>query len=442
MNSLQPPSHRNMDINKDHAAIDIKLAETLSKKFKTLHYPSSKECCIYRVPQSQRCLNPSDYTPHIVSIGPLHHGNEELKAMEDNKLRYLHHFLQRTKVSMPEFVASIRKKEARLRNCYAETIDIESDEFVAMILVDAVFLIELFLRKYKGDFRTDDDPLFGESELSFLGIQMRFDLYLEENQLPLFILNELFDLAKIATYGDIYSEISLITIIRFFFSKDSSFLPIGDTNLIDTHFSKAKHFLDLIILCLRPSSQSRDKRRFNYQNIPGIKELHQAGVQFDSGRGRSQSRLHITFENGRLIIPSFTAFGGRTERLYRNILTFENMQGYPRYFNDYVALLCFLIRTPKDADLLIQNGIIGLGDSERMSSVLQSLKKSCIMGSDFQYANVVTDLLHYCKLEWHGWTATLKQNYFNTPWASISVIAGVILLILTVVQTVCALIAL
>ncbi|KAH9741175.1 DUF862 domain-containing protein [Citrus sinensis] len=281
---LQPPSHRNMDINKDHAAIDIKLAETLSKKFKTLHYPSSKECCIYRVPQSQRCLNPSDYTPHIVSIGPLHHGNEELKAMEDNKLRYLHHFLQRTK--------------------------------------------------------------------------------------------------------------------------------------------------------------SRDKRRFNYQNIPGIKELHQAGVQFDSGRGRSQSRLHITFENGRLIIPSFTAFGGRTERLYRNILTFENMQGYPRYFNDYVALLCFLIRTPKDADLLIQNGIIGLGDSERMSSVLQSLKKSCIMGSDFQYANVVTDLLHYCKLEWHGWTATLKQNYFNTPWASISVIAGVILLILTVVQTVCALIAL
>ncbi|KAK9224592.1 hypothetical protein WN943_009627 [Citrus x changshan-huyou] len=397
-----------MDINKDHAAIDIKLAETLSKKFKTLHYPSSKECCIYRVPQSQRCLNPSDYTPHIVSIGPLHHGNEELKAMEDNKLRYLHHFLQRTKVSMPEFVASIRKKEARLRNCYAETIDIESDEFVAMILVDAVFLIELFLRKYKGDFRTDDDPLFGESELSFLGIQMRFDLYLEENQLPLFILNELFDLAKTATYGDIYSEICLITIIRFFFSKDSSFLPIGDTNLIDTHFSKAKHFLDLIILCLRPSSQSRDQSGFIYQNILGVKELRQAGVKFDSGPFRSQSRLDIRFNNGILIIPSFTSFGGRT---------------------DY-------------ADLLIQNGIIGLGDSERMSSVLQSLKKSCIMGSDFQYANVVTDLLHYCKLEWHGWTATLKQNYFNTPWASISVIAGVILLILTVVQTVCALIAL
>ena len=81
-----------------------------------------------------------------------------------------------------------------------------------MILVDAVFFIELLLRKYKGYFRTDDVPLFGESELSFLGIQLRFDLYLEENQHPLFILSELFDLAKTATYGDIYLEISLITI--------------------------------------------------------------------------------------------------------------------------------------------------------------------------------------------------------------------------------------
>ena len=125
---VQPPSRSNMNSNKGHATIDIKLADSLSKKFKTLHHPSSEECCIYRVSQSQRCLNPSDYTPQIVSIGQLHHGNAELKAMEDNKLRYLHHFFQRTKVSMPEFVAFIREKEARLRNCYADTIHLESDE--------------------------------------------------------------------------------------------------------------------------------------------------------------------------------------------------------------------------------------------------------------------------------------------------------------------------
>jgi hypothetical protein len=34
----------------------------------------------------------------------------------------------------------------------------------------------------------------------------------------------------------------------------------------------------------------------------------------------------------------------------------------------------------------------------------------------------------------------LKQEYFHTPWAIISLIAAAILLILTTVQTVCSLI--
>ncbi|XP_006467195.1 uncharacterized protein LOC102615549 isoform X2 [Citrus sinensis] len=65
---------------------DIKmLADSVRSKFETLH-PLSNGCCIYRVPQGWRCLHPNDYTPKMVSIGPLHHGNEELKAMEEHKL--------------------------------------------------------------------------------------------------------------------------------------------------------------------------------------------------------------------------------------------------------------------------------------------------------------------------------------------------------------------
>ncbi|KAK9220967.1 hypothetical protein WN944_009391 [Citrus x changshan-huyou] len=167
----------------DHASIDIKLADSLSRKFKTLHDPSSEECCIYRVPQSRRCLYPRDYTPQIVSIGPLHHGNEELKDMENNKIVYLRYFFERTKPSQP-----------------------------------------------------------------------------------------------------------------------------------------------------------RDRSEFNYQNIPGAKELHQAGVKFES-RPRSQNLLNIKFNNGILVIPLFTAFGSRTECLYRNLLAFENVHGCPPYFNDYVAII-------------------------------------------------------------------------------------------------------
>ncbi|KAK9220968.1 hypothetical protein WN944_009392 [Citrus x changshan-huyou] len=52
-----------------------------------------------------------------------------------------------------------------------------------------------------------------------------------------------------------------------------------------------------------------------------------------------------------------------------------------------LAIMYFLHRTPKDADILIQNGIIGPGDSEILSAALKRLRKDTLMGRDFLYAN-------------------------------------------------------
>ncbi|KAH9741178.1 DUF862 domain-containing protein [Citrus sinensis] len=276
----------NMD-KSAYASIDMeKLADSLSGKLKTLRYPSSEARCIYRVPQTRRCFHPIDYTPQLVSIGPLHHGNPELQAMEEHKLRYLHHFLQRTKP---------------------------------------------------------------------------------------------------------------------------------------------------------PHSPAQSE--FPYRNIPGAKELDRAGVKFKSGPNKNL--LDIKFDKGTLEIPIFSLFDS-TERFYRNLLVFETMHDYPtKYFNDYVITMTYFLVTPKDADLLIQNEIIGLGDSEKLSTVFHSLSKDCVKGGhDFQYVDVARALQAYCKSPWQSWKTNLKQNYFNTPWASISVIAAVILLLLTVTQTICSIIAL
>ncbi|CAO2840461.1 unnamed protein product [Amaranthus hypochondriacus] len=50
-------------------------------------------------------------------------------------------------------------------------------------------------------------------------------------------------------------------------------------------------------------------------------------------------------------------------------------------------------------------------------------------------------LVAHSKAPWNRWKATLNHHYFNNPWASISVVAAVFLLILTVVQTACCIIA-
>ncbi|KAK9220974.1 hypothetical protein WN944_009398 [Citrus x changshan-huyou] len=378
------------------------LADSVRSKFETLH-PLSNGCCIYRVPKSWRCLHPNDYTPKMVSIGPLHHGNEELKAMEEHKLRYLRCFLQqRTKVSVEDFLTFIKVKEAELRNCYEETIAFNSDDFATMIFVDAIFLLEFFLRGFRGDFTTSDDRIYGKPRLID---QLIGDLWLLENQLPLFILDELFDLAKAATYGDYYEGLSLFRISYWFWRSGFPNFPI-DKDLLDTKFSEAEHFLDLPRLCLQPP----------------------------------QSRVQIEFR--RIIKIPFVTIYDDTESFYRNVLAFERMHGYTRYLNDYIIIMSYLAHTPEDGKLLIQNGIVGLGNSERLSNFFLSHIKECLMGRGFGYTNLVEDLQSYCKSPWHSWKANLRQNYFNTPWASISVAGAVILLVLTLIQTACSVIGL
>ncbi|KAL5766655.1 hypothetical protein ACOSP7_017272 [Xanthoceras sorbifolium] len=413
------------------SSIDINsLANCLRDEFKTLH-PLSKDCCIYRVPRDIRMANESFYTPKLVSIGPLHHGREELKAMEEHKVRYLEHFLRQTQVSLEDFLLCIKNKEEKLRNCYADTIALESRDFVKMVLLDTVFLIEFLERGCRTI--PDVDRLFTEPYLIF---SIRPEILSLENQLPLFILKDLF---MKAGHG-VVNSLSQITYALYRGECES--LSI-EANLFEEQFSEAKHFVDLIRLCLLPPNhQLHTHEDSHLEAAPSITELHQAGIKFKVDSAKHL--LDIRFNNGTLEISKLT-IGVVTKRLFRNLQIFERLHCDTNYVNEYVSFLNGLVNTPKDAEILIQNGIIEnrIWDSEGVSTLFQQLSEDAIVRyRGCYYSGIVKDLKSYCKSPWHKWRANLKQNYFNTPWASISVIAAVIIIILTSVQTVCSIIAL
>ncbi|KAH9783173.1 DUF862 domain-containing protein [Citrus sinensis] len=406
--------------NGEQEPIDIEcLANSLRKKFKTLHHLPEK-CCIYRVPQQVRSLNPKAHAPQLVSIGPLHHrNNEELKAMEEQNLRYLEYFLQRTEVSIGTFLTSIKKKEAKLRVCYAETITLESKDCVTMVLVDAVFLIEFLLRYSCPRSITIGDPIFTKSKMVS---NMWLDIWLLENQLPLFILDDLFNLAKTEMYHDDYYGVSLLSLTRRFY-KDIHEFPSIEENLFEIHFSEAEHFLDLLRLCFQPpptqsQSQSRAQpSKLRTQNIPSVTDLYQAGVKISES----------------------------TEVLFRNLQAFERLRCDTRYINDYVIIMNYLVNTPQDVELFVQSRVIEnwLWDSEAVSTLFHNLvQETSLSAIDFQYSDLIENLKAYCGHRWHRWKAILKQDYFNNPWASISVIAAVILLVLTAIQATCSILQL
>ncbi|ESR59291.1 DUF862 domain-containing protein [Citrus sinensis] len=366
----------------------------------------SEGCCIYRVPQETRCLNESDFTPQVISIGPLHHGKEELKEMEEHKRRYLKHFLQRTKVGIEEFLTFIKDKEAKLRSYNSENIELTSDAFVTMILVDSIFMIECLLRYSNPDLVTNDDRIFGKSLYIHLQGPAGANTLLV-NQLPFFILNDLFILAKTAIHGEVLDGLSLIELVISLMRDLAGRVLLIQKNILEQHFSKAEHMLDLLRLCLEPS----DERSSQPQSIPNATELHQAGVKFQVGS--SEHLLNITINKGILEIPLLTIYD-TTEGLFRNLHAFETVHCDSCYINGYIIMMKNLVVTANDADLLVQNG----------------------------YSALVQDLKAYCRYPLHRWKANLKQNYFNTPWASISVIAAVVLLLFTIIQAVCSIIAL
>ena len=71
---------------------------------------------------------------------------------------------------------------------YGETIGLNNDMLLALILVDAFFILDLFLR-YHSNIWPSEDPVFKES---FLLQTVINDLLLLENQLPFVFLEEFF----------------------------------------------------------------------------------------------------------------------------------------------------------------------------------------------------------------------------------------------------------
>ncbi|XP_059434097.1 UPF0481 protein At3g47200-like [Corylus avellana] len=159
--------------------------------------PKQSKCSIYRVPKHMRKINKEAYTPKLVSIGPFHHcqRRRELRAMERQKQIYFEDFFRRKtlKKSQKDLASIIEAKEEEIRHCYSDGCQLNSKEFINMILLDAIFIIELFLKVSDNDKEeTKEENKDDILRMPWLGKGILRDLILLENQLPFFVLEDLY----------------------------------------------------------------------------------------------------------------------------------------------------------------------------------------------------------------------------------------------------------
>ncbi|XP_030973293.1 putative UPF0481 protein At3g02645 isoform X1 [Quercus lobata] len=383
----------------------------------------SKQCRIYKVPNPLRKWNEEAYTPQVVSIGPFHHKNERLKAMEEHKERYFRSFLQRSKKNLEDLVGVIRDMEESIRGCYEETIVLNSDRFVKMILLDAIFILELFIRETSRSQISDDPNVVDPRSTA-----VRVDLLLIENQLPFFVIEKLHDLA-IPSPSD-YGGFRKLSFDYF------EYLPMPFIQA--TPSVKIEHFTDLIRTFLLPPLEKLPERNERaLTHLYSATKLHEAGVKFEAVK--SKCYLDIKFEKGVLKIPSFD-IETKTEVIARNIMALEQTRYIENaYYTDYFILLDFLINTTKDVDLLCDEKILKniLGDNDGVKSMINNLNKSVIADCvRDDYFRLCKELNGYYENPWHKRKAILKSDYFNTPWKTASTVAAIILLVLTFIQTI------
>ncbi|VVA40035.1 PREDICTED: UPF0481 [Prunus dulcis] len=382
--------------------------------------PLSSECCIYKVPRRLRDVNNKAYTPQVVSIGPLHHDRKSLKAMEEHKMRYMKDFLERTKVRLEDLFKNMMEQQAQIRASYAVAVKFDERELVKIIMIDATFTFEVMLRVSLPSLQNENDRIFGKPRMLR---DIIYDMLLLENQVPFFILEYLYFLAHSKNIIPLERGLSIISLTHKLFRNRVYKRPFHEiSHKFSQPTTKIHHFVDFLLQCHRPlPSDLPTKKKLKTLNIPNATELHQAG-------------------NGILKIPRLR-IRGSTEIFFRNLIAYEQCEHCDHYINDYVFFMDRLVDSAKDVELLAKSRVLEskLPDSKATADFINNLDLGPILFSRKSYFTDLCDKLndHYgdpC----HEWKASLKQDYFKSPWASLSIIVAAILVVLTFIQTVCS----
>lgn len=448
----------------------------------------SSKMSIYKVPNKLSKLKEDAYTPSIVSIGPFHHNNKAMQAFEEHKQRYMVYlfkrFSLRARSTLQDCATAILKLEKTARRCYSEEIGFDKFEFAEILLVDGCFLLELFFKHSNIENHEEhsvEDPLINNARTI---ATLQHDLALLENQIPFSVLETLFDIMKLRSS---FTEHNVATLAFLFFKSALSL----SNQAIESEASNLSgcydHILDILhkfysqtivkcpetfdILELPISAkipQSGDLQRKGLRDC--ATKLLKAGIHFAANTAdANENLLDIKFSatDGVVTMPPLHIQEAITETIFRNLIAFEQCRrtgSTSHHIASYVFLMRSLLHSSDDVGILHEKGIIkyefsngGGGGGENVTSLFESICNGVVL-NDFYFSKLCEDVNGYyydrmsrwhwrrlylnlddnwrtTKHKWHEYMLELFSVYLKNPWTTLKVIAAVLLLIFTALQT-------
>ncbi|KAK3004906.1 hypothetical protein RJ639_017954 [Escallonia herrerae] len=183
---------------------------------------------------------------------------------------------QDTVITIDTLAHDIAELEQEARDCYSEAFNMHSERFRHMMVLDGLFIIGVFQCFKHSDAVTRWDQ--SEADLIFRSPwilpMLMLDFIKLENQLPLFILQKLFDLTH---FG--HQPYSFPYLALFFYS---SFNPSMPQSCLRNHDTRGiLHLLQLFHSVYKPTPNglSRDERR----STGSIRGIQLANITFMKG---------------------------------------------------------------------------------------------------------------------------------------------------------------
>ncbi|MED6147260.1 hypothetical protein PIB30_042447 [Stylosanthes scabra] len=395
----------------------------------------NRACCIFRVPQSLIDANGKAYQPRIVSIGPYHRSQPRLNMIEEHKWRYLSSLLARTQpqgssLTLESLLESLAPLESRARECYSEALQLDTHDFLEMLVLDGCFVIELFRKVARLVPFELDDPLV---TMAWILPFFYRDFLKLENQIPFFILQQLFEISN-----NNKSTPSLTALALEFFNN--ILLRPDEVIAKKSRTAKGMHLLDLIRSSFIPNDdQVAEPKRMSTPThvIHCVSKLRRAGIKINPGKDQ-ETFLHVTFKHGVMEMPMITVDDFMSSFLVNCVALEQCYSGCSKQFTTYVTLLDCLINTYRDVEYLCDRNIIEnhFGTEGEVASFVNNAGKDVAVDLDMCYLSRLFNEVHdYYSNSWHVQWASFKYTYFDTPWSFISALAAFVLLLLTVAQT-------
>ncbi|XP_078161088.1 UPF0481 protein At3g47200-like [Carex rostrata] len=453
---------------------------------------------IFRTPHNISQSKKNLFEPSVISIGPFHHGQEHLRTLEEQKWRFLRDFLSRKDhISLNLCITEMKSLEESTRRCYCEKFDdLKSKEFVEMMLLDGCFLLEYFLKRIEkkwdsilevgwnslfkyGDFLLLENqiPFFiVEKLMELIGFnqerKMFFVKYLVYNLLPHSTFRDPRAEApgtrdsinanppaelqeRLARIPDPPAEIHHLVHLCYHYLVPNPGIPVvlSSKPLCLTKIFRANRIINGLLhrfhsRVLRgrsPHSISQNSSvplpnstgNISSMVILCATELKQKGVKF-TPKSNPKHMLDISFEYGVLKIPSLKITDA-TKPFFTNLLAFEQSK-YGKENSPFTSVVIFfdnLVNTPNDVTILQDCGIVEncLGSEEALTHFINQVTEGGILLEGHYLAELKREVNRYIGSSWNRQRANLIRNYFSSPWATISLIAAFILLVLTLVQS-------